>query len=303
MNYALQFLLLVLVAALAGVKVTVQGQMSRRLIRGFADTLWFNVLMFAAIALMFVLIFPMGPINGTIIGFGVLLGCTTVLSQAFYGLAFNIGPVSLTVLIANFSVLINTLFSAVAFGEKLHLSQIIAIVCLAASMVLSRKPDKGGPKANTRWFVYSLLVMAGFGVGNSAQKFFWLTEASKAPHSDVTLLAVMYACASLIALLLYGVMAGKGNKSELRFQKPVIGFVLAIGASLCLFQKTSMYALAHVDGTFYFPTVSGLQSLWITAAGILLFKDKLSRNQKIGLVFGIISVALMNVRVGPAIQF
>ena len=41
----------------------------------------------------------------------------------------------------------------------------------------------------------------------------------------------------------------------------------AIGASLCLFQKTSMYALANVDGTFYFPTVSGLQSLWITAAG------------------------------------
>ena len=303
MNYALQFLLLVLVAALAGVKVTVQGQMSRRLIRGFADTLWFNVLMFAAIALMFVLIFPMGPINGTIIGFGVLLGCTTVLSQAFYGLAFNIGPVSLTVLIANFSILINTVFSAIVFKEKVYLSQICGIVFLVSSMMLSTSHDHGDAKANRRWLFYSIIVMLAFGVGNSIQKLFWITESSSIPNSDVTFLIVMYLSASLIALVLYAFLAGKKQTSALGFQKSVLLFALAIGASLCFFQKTSMYALANVDGSFYFPTVSGLQSLWITAVGIVLFKDKLSRKQKFGVVCGILCVALMNLRFGPTIQF
>ena len=303
MHYALQFLLLVLVAVFAGIKVTLQGQMSRRFIRTLADTLWFNVLLFAVIAIMLAVVFPVGRLDGVILGFGVLAGCTTVLAQTFYALAFNSGPVSLTVLIANFSILINTIFSAIVFKEKVYLSQMCGIVFLVASMLLSTSPDHGDAKANRRWLIYSITVMMAFGVGNSVQKLFWITESSKTPNSDVTLLIVMYVSAALIALALYAILAGKKQTSALGFQKPVMLFVLAIGASLCLFQKTSMFALANVDGSFYFPTVSGLQSLWIAVIGIVMFHDKLSKRQKIGVVCGILCVALMNVRLGPSIQF
>lgn len=303
MHYALQFLLLVLVAVFAGIKVTLQGQMSRRFIRTLADTLWFNVLLFAVIAIMLAVVFPVGRLDGVILGFGVLVGCTTVLAQTFYALAFNSGPVSLTVLIANFSILINTIFSAIVFKEKVYLSQICGIVFLVASMMLSTSQDQGDAKANRRWLIYSITVMLAFGVGNSVQKLFWITESSKIPNSDVTLLIVMYVSAALIALALYAILAGKKQVSALGFQKPVMLFVLAIGASLCLFQKSSMFALANVDGSFYFPTVSGLQSLWIAIIGIVMFHDKLSRRQKIGVVCGILCVALMNVRLGPSIQF
>lgn len=303
MHYALQFLLLVLVAVFAGIKVTLQGQMSRRFIRTLADTLWFNVLLFAVIAIMLAVVFPVGRLDGVILGFGVLVGCTTVLAQTFYALAFNSGPVSLTVLIANFSILINTIFSAIVFKEKVYLSQICGIVFLVASMMLSTSQDQGDAKANRRWLIYSITVMLAFGVGNSVQKLFWITESSKIPNSDVTLLIVMYVSAALIALALYAILAGKKQTSALGFQKTVMLFVLAIGASLCLFQKSSMFALANVDGSFYFPTVSGLQSLWIAIIGIVMFHDKLSRRQKIGVVCGILCVALMNVRLGPSIQF
>jgi len=303
MNYAIQFLLVLPVAVFAGIKVTLQGQMSRKHIRTLADTIWFNVLLFAVIAIMFAVIFPMGPVDGTIVSFGMLAGSTTVLAQTFYALAFNSGPVSLTVLIANFSILINTIFSALVFQEKVYLSQICGIVFLVSSMMLSASSDQGDAKANRKWLIYSIIVMLSFGVGNSVQKLFWITESSKTPNSDVTFLIVMYLSASLIALVLYAFLAGRKQTSALGFQKSVLLFVLAIGASLCFFQKTSMYALAHVDGSFYYPTVSGLQSLWITAVGIVLFKDRLSRRQKIGVVCGILCVALMNLRVGPAIQF
>ena len=303
MNYALQFLLVLPVAIFAGIKVTLQGQMSRRHIRTLADTIWFNVLLFAGIAIMLAVVFPAGRLDGVILGFGLLAGCTTVLAQTFYALAFNSGPVSLTVLIANFSILINTVFSAIVFKEKVYLSQICGIVFLVSSMMLSTSHDHGDAKANRRWLFYSIIVMLAFGVGNSIQKLFWITESSSIPNSDVTFLIVMYLSASLIALVLYAFLAGKKQTSALGFQKSVLLFALAIGASLCFFQKTSMYALANVDGSFYFPTVSGLQSLWITAVGIVLFKDKLSRKQKLGVVCGILCVALMNLRFGPTIQF
>jgi len=237
MNYAIQFLLVLPVAVFAGIKVTLQGQMSRKHIRTLADTIWFNVLLFAVIAIMFAVIFPMGPVDGTIVSFGMLAGSTTVLAQTFYALAFNSGPVSLTVLIANFSILINTIFSALVFQEKVYLSQICGIVFLVSSMMLSASSDQGDAKANRKWLIYSIIVMLSFGVGNSVQKLFWITESSKTPNSDVTFLIVMYLSASLIALVLYAFLAGRKQTSALGFQKSVLLFVLAIGASLCFSRK------------------------------------------------------------------
>lgn len=305
MHYALQFLLLVLVSVFACAKVTLQGSMSRKHIRTVSDTLWFNVLLFACIALLFAVLFPVGKLDATILIFGVTAGATTVVAQSFYAFAFNTGPVSLTVLIANFSILISTLFCAFAFNEKLYLSQSIGIVCLIVCMILSRSRNDGDARASRRWLIYSLLVMCAFGIGNSVQKIFWITESSKAPNSEITLLVVMYSAAALLAFVIYAVLAftGKRQKSGLGFQKPVLGYVLGIGASLCAFQKSSMFAMANIDGTFYFPTLSGLQTLWVTVIGVLFFHDRLSRKQKLGVAFGVACVALMNVRFGPAIQF
>jgi len=172
-------------------------------------------------------------------------------------------------------------------------------------MILSRAQDDGNAKANRKWLMYSLLVMTAFGIGNSAQKIFWITESSKAAHSETTFLFVMYASAALLALAMYVavVFGGKKEKSALGLRKPVLGYALAIGAALCAFQKSSMYALANIDGTFYFPTLAGMQSLWMTLIGVFLFRDRLSRRQKLGVLCGVACVALMNVRLGPAIQF
>ena len=56
--------------------------------------------------------------------------------------------------------------------------------------------------------------------------------------------------------------------------------------------------MSVVEGTFHFPTYAGLQSLTMTLVGIVMFKDKLSKKQMIGVVCGIVSVVLMNMRIG-----
>ena len=56
--------------------------------------------------------------------------------------------------------------------------------------------------------------------------------------------------------------------------------------------------MEKIDGGFMFPTYSGMQSLGMTVIGILLFKDKLSKRQVLGVVTGISCVVLMNVRWG-----
>ncbi len=118
MNELVQFGITSLAAALACMKVTLQGRASRGYVRTLTDSLWFNTLMFVAIAILFAAFFPMGGLDRTVLVFGAILGVNTVVGQTCYAFALNNGPVSLTVLIANFSILISALSSAVFFREK-----------------------------------------------------------------------------------------------------------------------------------------------------------------------------------------
>ena len=92
MSPVLQFLLVLLLAVLAGSKVTVQGFMSRKHIRTAQDNLWFNSLLFFVIAVLMALIFSIGEITGTIIFFAVLAGLCNIGFQYCYAIALRTGP-------------------------------------------------------------------------------------------------------------------------------------------------------------------------------------------------------------------
>ena len=111
MSYFVQFLLVLLLAVLACIKVTVQGFVSRGHIHTTQDSVWFNAMVFAVIAAFLVLLVPMGEITGTLVLYASVVTITTVVFQVCYTIALKTGPVSLTVLIGNFHVLITTSFS------------------------------------------------------------------------------------------------------------------------------------------------------------------------------------------------
>ena len=75
-------------------------------------------------------------------------------------------------------------------------------------------------------------------------------------------------------------------------------YAVGIGVILAVFQKLYMLGIEHIPGTVMFPTYAGMQSLAMTVIGIVLFKDHLSARQKIGVLCGIASVALINLKLG-----
>ena len=60
-----------------------------------------------------------------------------------------------------------------------------------------------------------------------------------------------------------------------------------------------MYVTSVTDGTFMMPTYSGLQTVMMTLVGVLIFHDKLSRRQLLGVLFGVVCVICMNLRILP----
>lgn len=303
MSYLFQFLLLLAISVLGCVKVTLQGRMSRQYVHQTQDGVWFNGLLFLAIAVCLSLIFPLARPDLSTVLHAAAAGTCVVVFQTSYALALASGPVSLTTLIVNFSVLLSAGFGMVMYGDNLYLTQLAGIAALVVSMFLSveKKPDE--KKSQGRWLLLTMLAMLGDSGISFAQRMFNATPSAGAAHMDITFSAVMYLVASVLAFAFYfgNTRRGLRSRSDIGFHWRVLVYVAAIAVVLSIYQKGMMLSIANIEGTFLYPTHTGLMSLIMTAIGILFFHDRLTARQKWGVAFGILCVVLMNVRVGPAI--
>ena len=295
----MQLLWICVLVVFAVAKVTLQGASSRRFIRGTADSVLFNAQLFAVIAALFAIIFPKALFSSPL-GW-VLAACAAVgtfLFQVSYALALQNGPVSLSVLIVNFSVLLTTGFSVVYFGESVYLSHLIGVLLLVASMFLSVKKETGTKKFNVKWLVLLVLSLLGTGAGTILTQVF-TRRVSGGAEEDHFFLVVMYATASLFGFVWYFIGAlGRGRKKcTYGFWNPRTWlFVLLIGVDLGIFQKLYLTGMKYIDGGFLFPTFAGTQIVGMALVGVFLFKDKLSRRQIVGVILGITCVVMMNMK-------
>lgn len=303
MSYAIQFLIIVVLSLLACSKVTLQGRMSRQHVHGPQDSIWFNALMCAALAIWLALLFPLAIPDATTLLYGMTAGTTTVVFQSCYAIALATGPVSLTSLIVNFSVLLITGFGIAAFGDHLYLSQLAGVMALVVSMILSVELGGEQKKAHRRWLVLALLTLLSDAAGSCMQRLFKAGPSAAVPGMDATFLVVMYASASLWAFAIYtwNSRHGRRETSSMGFKPSVLIYAVLIALVLGTYQKTSLFALSYIEGTFLYPTHVGMISLFMTLIGIVLFRDRLTVRQKWAVVCGIACVVLMNLRLGPSI--
>ncbi len=297
MSYTMQFLIIFALVALGTAKTTLQGRISKKYIRNSQDTLIYNAEVFAAIAVVMAVIFKVSIPDKTLICFALAGACTTLIFQSTYSVALSTGPVSLTVLIVNFNVLITTAVSVFAFKDKFYLTQLFGILLLFVSMFLSTAKVEDGKKANAKWLIMTITATVSTGIGALLQKYYGKLP-SDVEASDTTFLFFMYGFASIFGVItiLMKRYTGKKQKSTMGFNKAVLGVSCIIGLVLGVYQKFYMNALVNIDGTLLFPTYAGLSSLSMTLIGVVMFKDSLSKKQILGVACGVICIVLMNMR-------
>ncbi len=302
MSTLFQFLLILLMVLLGSTKATLQSAMGKRYIRSVQDSVLFNFLFFLAISLWVLLLFGIGEITLPLVLWSGSQAIFTALYQLLYSLALSVGPVSLTVVITNCATFISTFACVMLLDEQLYLPQLIAIAFLAASMVLSMKKSANDKQVSGKWFAFSLTAMIASGIGSTLLKLFSV-QYSTASNGDTanTFLFLMYVIGAVFLLLWYIFAAclEKKPKNTGGFRMGMLPFALSMGLALCLFQKVNVYGQALIDGAFLFPTLSGLSSVFMSLIGIFFFHDRLNTKQKLGILCGILSVVLMNLRYLP----
>ena len=74
---------------------------------------------------------------------------------------------------------------------------------------------------------------------------------------------------------------------------PMLGLMLVSGACIAINNKFNLYLSGVMDSAVFFPIVNGGGLVLTTLAAVLLFKEKLSRKQWVGIVLGILSVVFL----------
>ena len=111
--------LIVLLAILATCKIVLQGKIAKQSIKTISDSVFYCACIFTVAAVLFFL-FRTGSFSFTALWMGVCFGMLTGMFQVAYALSMQTGPVSLAVLLANFSVTIPVIAAVVLYNEEMQ---------------------------------------------------------------------------------------------------------------------------------------------------------------------------------------
>jgi len=284
----MQYLIIILLCMMATAKMCLQSGFGKEKVKNTADTMVFNGFVFFFSALIFS--YRLIGCSPIVWAYASVTAVFSALFQMFYMKALSIGNVSLTVLITNFSMVINVLFSYLWYQEPISKLRLVGILMTLAAFVICTD-FKSGKSMEKRWLLFavcSLFMTSGISV---SQKIF--AESAYQAESQA-FVSCHYAVAAVLTLVFYLFLKQKGEGKTFPIDRKTILTTLATGTILSVYQALYTHSVSVIDGTFFYPATTGGIVVFSTLSGVVLFRDKLNCKQIISIVLGIAAVVLMS---------
>ena len=258
-----------------------------------------GMMMNAIIALFFALFFLATDTGGFYVPAGMLpmaLINSLLYAAGFYFtfLAFRVGPFGLTRLLSSFSILFTVFYGILFLGEETTALTYIGLVLIAVATALINlkgKPREGAPREEGRvslkWLLFVLisLVSNGFiGILARMQQI----RFENACTNEFQFISIGGSCLILAALGL--VLDRKWLGTVLRH-----GTLYGVGIGLCGGGKSlaSLTAYLLVPISTADPLKTGLGMVFAFLVAILLYREKYTPRQKLGVLAGAAAVVLL----------
>ena len=287
----LNYLIIIPIILLACGKIILQSRISRSYLNGFTDVILYNTIVFGGMSLLYIFLNGNTPPATLTLIYGILYGVFKAGFQVSYTLALQRGPVSHTVLIVSFDTAITILFGVMYCGETITVLQIFGLICMFLSLLLA--VDFGQVKMRTfniAWFVLTLAAMASSGTANIVMKM----HKFELPEADASLLAVSY-LSSTVILFLYYLFRRKTQKQQrtVPLGPKAISMMLAVSVILGVYYVLYMKGVGTIPTAVFFPIIHLGPTILISLFSIFVLKDKVTRQQLLSLLFGIITTLLL----------
>ena len=233
------------------------------------------------------------PVGEAWFPLSLLTGFWFILTYVLMVVSSQRSGVTVTSLSSKLSVVIPTLFGVLFLKEALGLTAAIGIVLALTALFLvvgGKDPNRAKAEKTTLIVLLPVLIFFSTGIGDVLMK---LTETKNTADDLTPMVAFIYGISFLFSLLLMGYDLVKG-KSKWQWKNAVGG--IALGA-VNFFSTYSVYhAMRVFDNVVLFP-VYNIGVVCLTAlCGWLLFKEKLTWKNYLGLGIAILAVILITMK-------
>lgn len=259
----------------------------------------FNAIVSLIWALIFITIGGgFGQASDATIVFGVIYGVIIALFLIFKMASLGSGPVSITSLIGCCSLIVPTLFGLIFYREAVNFLQIIGLVLLFIALYLCVDP-KSNMKISKKWIVFCVIFFLCAGASGIILKMYNKSDSSAEMNTMMIITALTAMVSFVIIYVVSGLLRVKNNQSFLIIEKNKNAFlwsILFIGLCGLVsggYQRLNMYLTGALPSIVFFPTFNGVVIFLSCISGVVLFKEKLSVKQIVGLVLGVICIMLV----------
>lgn len=225
---------------------------------------------------------------------GIVFGMATALCAILSMIALESGPLSYTNVIVSCAMVIPALSGLVLYGEVVTAWQYVGIALMIVSFVCAVDKGNEGSGASVKWL---LLCLGAFICSGSVGVMQKLHQNSIYKDELGVFLVVAFLASAVFSLamtLYYKNVRGEAITviRAPKFKKfAIISFISGVGFALV--NQINMYLAGVIDAIIFYPVVNGASMILTTAAGILLWKEKLSKRQWFGLIMGGVAILLL----------
>ena len=230
----------------------------------------------------------------------LLYAVFTLGAQVSLMLAVSSGSVAISSLFYSCGFILPTLFGAIYYNEGITVLSVIGIFLILLSFVLSTTREKN-VKVNVKWLVMAISGMLCSGVVGIIQKLF-MNEYKNSSLNVFLILAFAFTVvigSIIIAIFKYGENKKKtcsinNQEKPVSSQSRYVVVILCVvlGVALGLANKLNTYLSGVFPSVISFPVINGGTIFMTTVFSVLLFKERLSTMQKVGLAIGFIAIII-----------
>ena len=215
--------------------------------------------------------------------FGVVTGL--LYCGSFILLQWNVrkNGVILSSTFMKLGVIVPAVLAVVWFGERPGWNQGLGFI-LAITAILMIHLEKGKIRTEKAYTIGLLLLLLGGGRGDSMAKFYDV-------YGNPGLGSFFLMLSFLVSGIISGILVFRGGEKITKYE---VLFGVLIGIPNYFSARFLLWALADIPAVITYPTYSIAAMALIGAAGVLMFREKLTKRQWGAYLLVILAVGLLN---------
>lgn len=227
---------------------------------------------------------------------GVLGGSGFVFFTYFMFLAFQHGPMSITIMFSTAASAAICILGSVVFHESIELRQLLALLVLFAAMgiLVYNRQGTQRDKLSKKFILFSSLVL----VFNTVIMFSQKAQPFYYPEMDgASFCVLVFGSAALLNLILFLVYHRSGSTPPEQNKAIDVNhfWVPCILTALCFsaVNYLSMLASTMISAALQFPIQNAGVLIVSTLASFLFFQERITLKKLIGMALGIVAIVFL----------